>query len=442
MKPEPEAKVRQSVVILRRLVWFLLPLGAVIGACVVLSISQRPLPPNFHMTYAITQGRSKVQGVNLAGWLVADFDVTPTSEIFKGVPANVSAAGEFSLADWYTSQKKKAEMVAKFTTHRDTWITEDDIKAIAAAKLNAVRVPIGYWIQEKVSESISSADATKLAPLYSIFAPGAVNYLDKLVKVWAMNHNISVLVDISAALLGQNGKPSAAAIPASLKKQYGDMSFDLRPTKASFNATKDLVKFIVSRYKDDDGFLGVGILNEPEKKGEEVTYREIAGIYRELYPWVRNITKRAVLTTQSFGDMQHKGSSELITDNDHTMMTFSIWPEEPAVVVNHWQEWHKVMVADAAFKDGDAGLNSLKDDITGWTGSPLFIGSWNAAKYGNGSVPAGEQAAQAKKVLDVMSQAAKGWVYSNWKHDGSQKQWGWSLKDLLAQGIYSFSSTP
>ncbi|ETV82343.1 hypothetical protein H257_05002 [Aphanomyces astaci] len=441
MKQDADVRVRPSVVILRRLVWFLLPLGAVISACILLSIYQQPSPPNYHMTFAITQGRSKVQGVNLAGWLVADFDVTPKSEIYKGVPEDVSSAGEFAVANWYTTQKKKAEMVTKFTSHRESWITEDDIKAIAAAKLNAVRVPIGYWIQDNVTESISPSDAVNLAPLYSIFAPGAVNYLDKLVKVWAKAHNISVLVDVSAALLAQNGKPSAAPIPWSIKKEYGDMSFDLRPTKASFNATKDLVKFIVNRYKDDDGFLGVGLLNEPEKADNRVTHREIVGLYRELYPWVRNITKRVVLTTQSFGDVQHKGASLQITDNDETMMTFSIWPEESAVVVNTWHEWHKVMVTDAAFKD-DAGINTLKDDISGWTGNPLLIGSWNAAKFGNESVPTPDQPAHAKKVLGVVDMAAKGWVYSNWKHDGGQKQWGWSLKDLLAQGVYAFTSTP
>jgi len=34
---------------------------------------------------------------------------------------------------------------ARLKQHRDTWITENDIKEIASFGLNSVRVPIGYW---------------------------------------------------------------------------------------------------------------------------------------------------------------------------------------------------------------------------------------------------------------------------------------------------------
>ncbi|KAH9144866.1 hypothetical protein AeRB84_011187 [Aphanomyces euteiches] len=423
---EPVAKVSSSVVILRRLLWFCLPLGVVIGACILLSISQRPATPNYHMSYAITERHVKVQGVNLAGWLVADYLVTPSSVIYQGVPTNVSALGEFAVADWYKNSNKKAEMDTKFKSHRDTWITEDDIKAIAAAKLNTVRVPIGFWITgTNYTESITN-DPTNWLPLrYSMFTAGSADYLDKLIKVWAKTHNISVLVDITAALGAQNSKPSSAPVTTG-------RNFDLAQNKLAYNATTDLVKFIINRYKDDDAFLGLGLLNEPERTpNPTLSQRELFAFYRSVYPWIRNLTKRAILTTQSFGDMQRKGSYSFITDNDETMMTFSIWPEAPETVVNHWQEWHKTETNVTAFMN-ESMFNAFKNDITGWTGNPLFIGSWNAVKNFSSSV---DTATWAKKVLDVVNLAPKGWIYSNWKNDGKNTIPGWSFKDLLAQGV-------
>lgn len=35
---------------------------------------------------------------------------------------------------------------SRFETHRSNWITSKDIKQIAAAGLNTVRVPVGFWI--------------------------------------------------------------------------------------------------------------------------------------------------------------------------------------------------------------------------------------------------------------------------------------------------------
>jgi aryl-phospho-beta-D-glucosidase BglC (GH1 family) len=41
--------------------------------------------------------------------------------------------------------QSKATATAALTTHWNTWITESDFAAIAAAGLNHVRLPIGYW---------------------------------------------------------------------------------------------------------------------------------------------------------------------------------------------------------------------------------------------------------------------------------------------------------
>ena len=41
-------------------------------------------------------------------------------------------------------------MLDILTSHWETWITEDDIKEIASLGLNAVRIPVGYWMYEDI----------------------------------------------------------------------------------------------------------------------------------------------------------------------------------------------------------------------------------------------------------------------------------------------------
>ncbi|KAF0685185.1 Aste57867_22887 [Aphanomyces stellatus] len=413
----PAQKVGQATVIFRRTVWFLFPIAFVVGAVILLNISQRPTPPNYHMTFAIQGNRTKVMGVNLAGWLVLDKNAYPKSDLLSGAPTDVKS--EYDLVSWYNKTNKKSDMVAKFDKHRASWITEDDIKAIVAAKLNTVRVPIGWWITDKPTPGLSPSEKVypEVQANYGLFAPGAATYLDTLVKVWAKTYNISVLIDITSAYGGQSQDPSAS--------NFG--KYDIKLIMVSYNSTQDLVKFLVNRYKDDDGFLGIGLLNEPDLPILD-REREALNYYRDTYSWVRNATKRPILTTMSALNQQHAGGSMQITDSDFSMQTFSIWPEAPSTVVGHWQEWHKIMKADSSFTNMDDGLAMLKNDITGWKGEPLFIGAWNGVKYGNNSV---SDPASVKKMLDVVNLAPKGWVFHNWKSDAS----GWSLKDMLAQGV-------
>ena len=35
---------------------------------------------------------------------------------------------------------------AAIADHRDSWITESDFQLMAGAGINAVRVPLGYWV--------------------------------------------------------------------------------------------------------------------------------------------------------------------------------------------------------------------------------------------------------------------------------------------------------
>jgi glucan 1,3-beta-glucosidase len=77
----------------------------------------------------------KVRGVNLGGWLLLEPWITPS--MFEGI----DAVDECTL----TQVLGKDAAYEKLSQHWNTFITQDDFNQIAAAGMNHVRIPIGYW---------------------------------------------------------------------------------------------------------------------------------------------------------------------------------------------------------------------------------------------------------------------------------------------------------
>lgn len=91
--------------------------------------------------------RNRILGVNLGGWLVTEPFIVPA--LYEPY-ANTSnpAVDEFTLSQRYRSEGGVDNLRQKMTEHYDTFITEQDFANIAAAGLNWVRLPIGFWAFE------------------------------------------------------------------------------------------------------------------------------------------------------------------------------------------------------------------------------------------------------------------------------------------------------
>ncbi|KAI0050559.1 glycoside hydrolase family 5 protein [Auriscalpium vulgare] len=128
-------------------------------------------------------GSTKVRGVNLGGWLVLEPWITPS--LFEGT-------GNTAIVDEWTfgQLQSRSTALAKLQNHWNTWITEADFAAIAAAGLNHVRLPIGYW----------AWDVGPGEPYIS----GQLPYLRNAVT-WASNHGLKLIIDLHGAPGSQNG---------------------------------------------------------------------------------------------------------------------------------------------------------------------------------------------------------------------------------------------
>ncbi|KAJ7754931.1 glycoside hydrolase family 5 protein [Mycena maculata] len=128
-------------------------------------------------------GSEKVRGVNLGGWLVLEPWITPS--LFDDT-------GNAGIVDEWTYGSLQSLTVAEeaLTNHWNTWITESDFAAIAAAGLNHVRLPIGYW-------------AFEVGP-GEPYIQGQLPYLQKAIT-WATQNNLKLIIDLHGAPGSQNG---------------------------------------------------------------------------------------------------------------------------------------------------------------------------------------------------------------------------------------------
>ncbi len=115
----------------------------------------------------------KVRGVNLGGWLVTEPWITPS--IYE--KAGYGAIDEYSLCQTLGKNAAKSLLSA----HWASFITRGDLANIAAAGLNHVRIPIGYW-------SVAPLDGDP-------YVQGALDYLDQAIG-WAGGAGLKVLIDL------------------------------------------------------------------------------------------------------------------------------------------------------------------------------------------------------------------------------------------------------
>jgi len=149
--------------------------------CALLAIGMFPI--SLGIQPGFPYGSTKVRGVSLGGWLLLEPWITPS--LFDGT-------GNPAIIDEWTFCRFQDRTVAKnkLTAHWNTFITESDFAAIAAAGLNHVRLPIGYW----------AFDVGPGEP----YIQGQLAYLQNAVT-WARNHKLKLIVDLHGAPGSQNG---------------------------------------------------------------------------------------------------------------------------------------------------------------------------------------------------------------------------------------------
>ncbi|KAL3660860.1 hypothetical protein V7S43_014262 [Phytophthora oleae] len=363
-----------------------------------------------HVQQEIRHGLVRSRGVNLGGWLVAEHWMTADAAFWQGIDDRFANSGEYTAI---TKAGNPDNIRSKLNDHHSTFITEDDIAQIAAAGLNTVRVPLGFWILGYDSHDPSSQRE------WQVYTRGTIVYLDQLIRYWAKKHNVAVLISLHAAKGSQNGADhSSPASPGhSFWSQYPE----------NVANTIEVARFLADRYLDDEAFLGIGLLNEPNgNTDEKVLYQ----FYQDAYRAVRSTGSDCVLSVMPM--LQKQSPDEMVGFMEAPQFT------------NVWVEWHPYFIWGFEHTPDDqlvavAVKQEYKARVDKWNArsghNRLFIGEWSVATASNMRRANPDLFYTfAMEQLKVHEAAEGGWTLWSWKvaSGGNSDLDDWSLQKLLA----------
>lgn len=166
-----------------------------------------------------------VKGVNLGNWLVLEKWMNPA--LFYGTDAE---------DEYYLPRRLSPEAYeARIKIHRSEYITERDFAAIKRMGLNAVRIPVPYFIFGDREPFI-----------------GCIEELDKAFA-WAEKYGLKILIDLHTAPMGQNGFDNGGIC--------GVCKWSQTPKEVDF--VLSVLERLAKRYGNREGLFGIEALNEP-----------------------------------------------------------------------------------------------------------------------------------------------------------------------------------
>jgi glucan 1,3-beta-glucosidase len=329
----------------------------------------------------------KLHGVNLGGWLVLERWITPS--VFHGTMAQ----DEYGLCR--ELEDRKAE---RLDTHRKTFITEDDFRWLKEQGMNAVRIPVPYWVFEDHGPYVQCA-----------------NYLDLAFKT-AEKLEIKIILSFHAAPSSQNGKDHSGHI--------GKAEWHTAPDNITLSLT--VLEELMRRYGKSKALAGIGLLNEP---GRKIPVRTLSDYYDKGYKCVRKECGESVAVIISdMYDFINKAPVFSTTDyknlwfDTHLYQAFS-WLDKrrsiTKVLLHAKHEWLDYIEEIQEKKPLIIGEWSLGLDKKSFRGLDDFERDKALQAYG--------------RLQQETFSNALGWFFWTYK---TEDMAGWSLRDCVARGWF------
>ncbi|EAT86439.2 hypothetical protein HBH56_030420 [Parastagonospora nodorum] len=371
----------------------------------------------------------KVRGVNLGGWLVLESFITPS--IFESHSSdNWPIVDEWGLCE-KVGQQNCADVLKP---HWDSFVTLDDFWKIKNAGFNMVRIPVGYW--------------SYVNP-WGPYAQGAAPYLDAAID-WARQTGLKVVIDLHGAPKSQNGFDHSghrASVPG-----WGDAD--------SLGYTHAALRIIEEKYaipSMQDVVVSIQPLNEPFllKLDKEM----VKNFYRDAYYNLREISDMPIMFHDGFEvpswmngflTPQDNNAQNVIVDHheyqifDKDLLAFSV-------------EQHLGLMCDSANNlhssdkwtivgEWSGALTDCAKHVNGFAAGHRYDGSYPDTHYidtctgksGLVSTWTQEWKDNIRRYIEVQLDAYEantmGWVFWNFKTEGSAGDW--DLFQLLDGGVF------
>ena len=186
-----------------------------------------------------------LRGVNFGGWLLLERWMTPT--LFAGT----DAVDEFSFMQTDGAREK-------INRHRLEFIQESDFVWLVKNGVNAVRIPVGYWVLDDRLPYVNAREN-----------------LD-----WAMamgdKYRISIIIDLHGLPGSQNGLDHSGRVGRAF--WYKDIKYRQESLRC--------LAALAERYKESKSLWGIQVINEPRLG---LFHLKLRRFYREAYELLSGI---------------------------------------------------------------------------------------------------------------------------------------------------------
>ncbi|KAL9234244.1 hypothetical protein vseg_009133 [Gypsophila vaccaria] len=308
--------------------------------------------------------------------------------------------GEYQITNGYGPDK--APQVMK--EHWNTFIVEDDFRFISENGINAVRIPVGWWI---------ASDPTPPKP----FVGGSLLALDNAF-IWAQKYGIKVIVDLHAAPGSQNGNDHSATRDGSL--EWGK-------TDETIQQSVQAIEFLTARYAQNTQLYAVELINEPQSSG--VPLNTLTNYYKAGYEAVRRHSSSAfvVLSNRLGGNVDPKELFPLASNFQLTVIDVHYY--------NLYADMFSIMTVQQNIDYINQNRASDLSYITTSNGPLTFVGEWVAEWEASGATKEDFQN-YANAQLQVYGRASFGWAYWTLKNVNNH----WSLQWMIQNGYINLTS--
>lgn len=300
--------------------------------------------------------------------------------------------GEYQVTNGYGPQKAAQVM----REHWSTFIMETDFKFISENGLNAVRIPVGWWI---------ACDPTPPQP----YVGGSLKILDNAF-LWARKYNLKVIIDLHAAPDSQNGWQHSASRDGS--QEWGQ-------TDANIEKTVQVIEFLTARYTKNPSLYAVELINEPLLPG--VSLQNLTKYYSEGYKAVRRHSSEAfVVLSNRLGKIDPKELFPLANGLKGSVIDVHYY----SLFEDKFNNMTVQQNLDFVHTNRSAQLNL----ITTSNGPLIFVGEW-VAEWQVKDATKVDYLKYSKAELEVFGRATFGWAY--WALKNVNKHWSleWMIKN-------------
>jgi hypothetical protein len=369
-----------------------------------------------------------IKGVSLGNWLL------PEGYMFKFrralSPREIDAVFQRALGPTETQRF--------WQTFRDNYISQDDIRFIAAAGFNTIRVPLHFALFMQDGDP----------PMFA--GPGWA-LIDRLIA-WCRDAGLHVILDLHAAPGGQTGVnhddgtgfPLVFYVPRYRRE------------------TIALWQRIAARYRNESAVLGYDLLNEPISpyNDEDFLNPQLEPLYRDIVAAIRAVDPNHIVFlagsqwstsfavfgppfTQNVAYTYHKFWASTRRDSVQEYVDFStrynvpVFLGESGELTDHWNKAFRTI--NEKFGIGWSFWTYKEPQSTSTVASITLPAGWNEiAAIGSASSPEALPApapARAKAITDAYLQAVlfrNDTINSSYLESLGLKSWGPSPSLLQA----------